>query len=143
MFTILNDKNVSTYLIGDFMSVKAVVHGTHRIWFIFSTILYKYTQEESSHNTVNFFWGGYLSRCSFLTNTNRSEKVSDHFHVTFCLCLSVFISIFLYKKTHQFLHLLPHETFCLVRHFLSDCRNPRSGLLTNLGNFSRSSSTYS
>jgi hypothetical protein len=24
------------------------------------------------------------------------------------------------------------ETFCLVRHFLSDCRNPRSGLLTNL-----------
>jgi hypothetical protein len=54
------------------------------------TIFYEYTQEESGHNTVMVF-GGYLSRCSFLTNTNRSEKVCDHFHVTFCLCLSVVI----------------------------------------------------
>jgi hypothetical protein len=59
------------------------VHGTQRIWFIFSTILFEYTQEESRHNTVKVF-GGYLSR-SFLTN--RSEKVCVHFHVTFCFCL--------------------------------------------------------
>jgi hypothetical protein len=65
----------------------------------------QYTQEESSHNTVKFF-GGYLSRCSFLTN--RSEKVCDHFHVTFCLCLRCFYLNFPLKKTHKFLHMLPY-----------------------------------
>ena len=55
--------------------------------------------------------------------------------ITF-MSLFVFVLVFLFKfsskKKHQFLRLLPYETFCLVRHFLSDCRNPRSGLLTNL-----------
>ena len=40
------------------VSVKAVVHGTQRIWFIISTILFEYTQEESSHNTVKVLGGG-------------------------------------------------------------------------------------
>jgi hypothetical protein len=39
------------------VSVKAVVNGTQRIWFIFSTILFEYTQGKYSHNTVKVFGG--------------------------------------------------------------------------------------
>ena len=64
----------------DEVSVKAVEHGTQRIWFIFSTILVEYTQEESSHNTVKVF-GGYLSRCSFLNQKKWKSlwSLSCHF----------------------------------------------------------------
>jgi homoserine trans-succinylase len=45
--------------------------------------------EIESLNYKNVELWGYLSRCSFLTN--RIEKVCDHFHLTFCPCLRVFI----------------------------------------------------
>ena len=102
MFTILNDKNVSTYLIRDFMSLKCL-----------SRLLYMEPRESGSYSVPSFLsthrmnlaillsWSlGYLSRCSFLTN--RSEKVGDHFHVTFCLCLKCFYLNFLLKKTTIF-----------------------------------------
>jgi hypothetical protein len=110
------------------VSVKVVVHGTQIIWFISSTILFEYTQEESSHNTVKVFGGVCPGALSSPIEVKRSV-------ITF-MSLFVFVLVFRFilssNKNHQFLHLLPYETFCLVRHFLSDCRNPRSGLLTNL-----------
>ena len=132
MFTILNDKNVSTYLIGDFMSLKCL-----------SRLLYMEPRESGSYSVPSFlstprknlaiilsifFGGGIYPGALFLPIQIEVKKSV----ITF-MSLFVFVLVFLFKfsskKNHQFLHLLPCETFCLVRHFLSDCRNPRSGLL--------------
>ena len=93
MFTILNDKNVSTLPDWRFhvsqVSVKAVVHGTQRIWFIFNTIPYEYTQEESSHNTVKVL-GGY---CPGTLSSPIEVKKSV---ITF-MSLFGFVLVFLFK----------------------------------------------
>ena len=70
------------------VSVKAVVHGTQRIWFIFSTILFEYTHEESSHNTVQVLWGGI---CPSALSSPIEVKKSV---ITF---MSLFVLVFLFK----------------------------------------------
>jgi hypothetical protein len=47
------------------VSVKAVEHGTQRIWFIFSTILFEYTQEEiitlkNDKTIIAYHFGQYM-----------------------------------------------------------------------------------
>ena len=101
MFTILNDKNDSTYLIGDFMSLKCL-----------SRLLYMEPIESGSYLVPSFLstprknlaiilsrslgggggggGGGYLSRCSFLTNTIEVKKSV----ITF-MSLFVFVCVFI------------------------------------------------
>jgi hypothetical protein len=71
------------------VSVKAVVHGTQRIWFIFSTILFEYIQEESSHNTVKVFGGICPGALSSPIEVKKSV-------ITF-MSLFVFVLGFLFK----------------------------------------------
>ena len=71
------------------VSVKAVVHGTQRIWFIFSTILFEYTQENSSHNTVKVFGGICPSALSSPIEVKKSM-------ITF-MSLFVFVLVLLFK----------------------------------------------
>ena len=73
------------------MSVKAVVHRTQRIWFIYSTILFEYTQEESSHNTVKVV-GGICP--SALSSTIEMKKSVITFMSLFVLVLVVLFKYF-------------------------------------------------